>query len=267
MNKELLTRFGVVFFLALTFFLAILTVKAVKEYQYIGYDPSSENNTIVVSGEGEAFAVPDVATFSFTVRETGKTVAAAQKVATDKMNAALKVVKDGGVEEKDIRTIGYNVYPRYEYQRTSQVCPAGSYCPPEGRQVIVGYEVSQTIEVKVRDTAKAGEFLTTVGAAGISEVSGIEFTIDDEDKIQEDARAKAIADAAAKAERLAGTLGVRIGKIVGFTESGSYPPAYYRSSLKVANGMGGMDQAAEAAPLPMGENKVVSQVQITYEIR
>lgn len=268
MQKEHIARFGTVFFLVLTFFVAVLTVKAIKEYQFIGYDPS-DKRTIDVTGEGEAFAVPDVATFSFTVREEGKTVADAQKKATDKMNAALKSVKDSGVEEKDYRTIGYNVYPKYEYVRSaSRICADGLYCQPEGRQVIVGYEVSQTIEVKVRDTAKAGDLLTMVGSAGASEVSGLEFTIDDEDKVKEEARAKAIADARAKAERLAETLGVRIGKVAAYSESsgGGYPMYYKREAMAMDQANGSAGAAPQAATVPMGENKVISNVTVTYEL-
>ena len=73
-----------------------------------------------------------------------------------------------------------------------------------------GYEVRQSTTVKVRDTAKAGDFLAGVGEKGANEVSSLNFTFDDPDQVQDEARNEAIADAKAKADVLAKQLGVRI---------------------------------------------------------
>ncbi|MCC2630876.1 MAG: hypothetical protein K0S38_685 [Candidatus Paceibacter sp.] len=240
-------------------FLAAQTVLAVKSWKLT--DDKAGSPEITVSGKGEAFAVPDIATFSYTVTEEGKTVKEAQDKATPKTNAILAFLKGEGIVEKDIRTVGYDAQPKYDYSR--KICPANSICPSS--PTIVGYTVSQTIEIKVRDTAKAGDILSGVGSKGVSTVSGLNFTIDDEDKITAEAREQAIADAKAKAEVLAKDLGVKIVRIKTFQENSGGIPRFYdaKATLEVGN----QSAVAPSPEIPMGENKVTSNVQITFEIR
>lgn len=245
----------------LALFLLVMTISELKSMRYIGSGVSA-TNTITVSGEGEANAVPDTATFSVTVQETAKDVKTAQDAASKKSNAVVDYLKGEGIADKDIQTADYSVYPQYEY--SSAVC-SGGYCPP-GKQTLTGYQVSQTITVKVRDTEKAGDLLSGVGAKGVSQVSGLSFTIDDEDALQQEARDEAIAKAKGKAEQLARSLGVHIVRVVGFSENGSYPMPYAYGRGGVA--MDAMETKAQSAPaLPTGENKIISNVTITYEIR
>lgn len=253
---------GAVALAVLALFLLAATVYAFKSIRYVGSGVAA-SNTISVSGDGEVFAVPDTATFSVTIQEKGKDVAAAQTVATKKNNDIVAYLKEAGVDAKDIQTADYNVNPQYEY--SNGLCTSG-YCQP-GTQKLIGFEVTQTLTVKVKDTDKAGDLLSGVGTRGASSVSGLSFTIDDQDKLEADARDKAIADAKAKAEKLAGSLGVSIVRVVGFSEN-AYQPYY-------AYGRGGvaMDAVAskvESAPspeIPTGQNKITSNVNITYEIR
>ncbi|OGG63449.1 hypothetical protein A2766_03665 [Candidatus Kaiserbacteria bacterium RIFCSPHIGHO2_01_FULL_58_22] len=246
-------------FLAL--FLLVLTLSALKEWRFIGTGVPA-TNTITVSGEGEVFAVPDTATFSVTIQEEAKEVADAQEVATKKANDIMAYLKDEGVEEKDIKTTDYSVYPQYDYLQ-SDTCREG-YCPP-GRQALRGFQVSQTLTVKVRDTEKAGALLSGVGSRGASSVSGLSFTIDDEDALKAEARGEAIGDARAKAEALAKQLSVRLVRVVGFSENGYYPPVPY--ALGRGGDMAVMESKALAPEIPVGENKIVSNVSVTYEIR
>ena len=216
-------------------------------------------NSINVAGKGEVVVIPDVAVFSFTVSETSETVETAQTLATTKINKTLEALKAAGVEEKDLKTEYYNINPRYEWK--TSVCFKGP-CP-DGRSELVGYEVSQTTQVKVRDTKKAGEMLTLVGTNGISNVTGLQFTLDDEDSAKTEARSKAIADARTKAEKLAKDLGVKLGDVVSYYEDapGGYPMYDYAMGASAK-----MESAPVAPQLPTGENTVVSQVTVTFEI-
>jgi uncharacterized protein len=197
------------------------------------------------------------------VTEEGKTVKEAQDKATTKTNAILDAVKGMDVKDKDIKTIGYNSYPKYEY--SNNICTNG-YCPPS-KQVLTGYEVSQSIEVKVRKTDTAGDILTKVGGLGAENISSLNFVTDDLEAVKAQARDKAVADAKAKAKVLAKSLGVSLDKIVSFSEDGvSQPPIMYSmgSGLMKAEAV---DMARPVPELPTGENKIVSNVTITYEIR
>lgn len=246
----------------LALFLGVKTLSGLMDLRNI--DPAY--NSITVSGEGEVFAVPDIATFSFTVSADAPDVNAAQEKVSDKMDAILEELKDLGIEEKDIKTTDYSVWPKYNYE-TAALYPCTPYsCPPSpGKQVQDGYTANHSVSVKVRKTIEAGKVLGAVGDSGATNLSGISFTLDDPEKITDEARNKAILNAREKAETLADGLDVRLVKVVSFSDStdGGYPQPYFRE------GMGGdvAVSASKAPTIPTGENKVKVVVNITYEIR
>lgn len=245
----------------LSVFLVAQVLNALKSNSYIGRG-SYATNIITVTGKGEVLAVPDTGEFSFSVVEEGKSVAVAQDLASKKTNGIIDAVKALGVNEKDIQTSSYNSYPKYEY--TAQTLCTNGYCPP-GKQVLTGYEVNETISVKIRKTADAGSVLTKVGDLGATNISSLNFVIDDTDTVQAQARDKAIQDAKAKASVLSKSLGVKLVRIVNFDESGA--PVYYPMANQTKSVM--MDAGATASvppQLPTGENKVTSNVTITYEV-
>ncbi|MDB5224397.1 MAG: hypothetical protein JWO43_19 [Candidatus Adlerbacteria bacterium] len=246
--------------IALGVFLTIQALAGLMNLRYIGAGISAAN-TISVSGHGESFSTPDIATFNFSVVSEKSTVAAAQADATAKINAVTAYLKSAGVDEKDIQTSDYAINPQYDY--TNQVCTNG-YCPG-GKQVLRGYEVRQSTTVKVRDTAKAGDLLAGVGTKGATEVSGLNFTFDNPNQGQDEARDKAIADAKAKAEVLAKQLGVTLVRVVSFNENSGGPvyPMAYKSA-----GTANLDAVAQSAPaISVGQNKTTDDVSVTYEIR
>ncbi len=247
--------------LLLVIFLAVISIKELKSIGYVGKNLQT-TNTISVEGTGDAVTIPDIATFSFMVTETAKTVADAQTQATAKIDNALKAVKDAGVDDKDIQTISYNINPHYEYQG---VACSTNYCPQD-KQVLTGYDVSESIQVKVRDLAKAGTIFSSIGSIGVQNVNGLNFSVDKPDAVQAEARAKAIANAQAKADKLADQLGVSLVRITSFNEStGGRPGVTYGMAYSSARAM---DSVVVPAPaIPTGEQKVTSDVTITYEIK
>ena len=214
-------------------------------------------NTITVPGTGEVVIKPDIATVSFGVSAENLDVSKAQTESATKMNGIIDLLKKKGVDEKDIKTTNYSIYPRYDYTQTSQIYPYN------GKQVLAAYVVSQTVEVKIRDISKAGEILSGVGEFGVTDVSGLTFTVDNDQVVKDQARDLAIKDAQAQAKVLAKSLGVRLVKITSFSENGNYP-IMYSMDKAVATGMGGGNVAPQ---ISTGENKITSNVNITYEIK
>ena len=216
--------------------------------------------TISVRGEGEIMARPDIGTFSFSVMAEGNDATTAQNDSATKINAIMDYLRGAGVEEKDIKTSGYSLNPKYRYVATG--CPVGSYCP--GNQVIDGYEVSQTVTVKVRDLSKSGDLITGAGENGATNISGLSFTIDDESNLKAQAREDAIADAKEKAEALADDLGVDIVRITSYYEEEYYQPyASYGGDMMMERSV-----AQSVSPeMPTGENEIKSTVSVTFEIR
>ncbi len=244
----------------LIIFLAVTSVKEIKSIRYVGVNPNT-TNTINVDGTGDAVAVPDIATFSFSVTETAKTVADAQTQATTKINAALKAVRDGGVADKDIQTQSYSINPHYEYQNS--VCSTYS-CPPS-KSILTGYDVSQSILVKVRDLKSAGALLTSIGSLGVQNIGQLSFSVDKPEAVQAEARSKAIANAQDKANTLAKQLGVSLVRIISFSENNSnYPRPVYAMG---ATDMMSSKVASVSPEIPTGEQKVTDNVTITYEIK
>mgnify|MGYP000571980491 CR=1 FL=1 len=249
-----------------TLFLLILSTVALS----ISSGMNNENqNTITVTGEATVSAVPDVATFSFSVSEVADTPEDAQKIISKKVSTILDGLDDAGIAQKDIETNSYRINPKYEWvktERTQQVAPDGTIYYPgnSNQQVLIGYDVSQNVSVTVRDLEVAPEVLTLLASTSVNNLHGPNFEIDNPEELKEEAREEAIDSARSKAKRLSRDLGVRLGDVVSFSENdgGYYPQPYYARAAS-------LDFAEEsfAPELPAGESEINSSVSITYIIK
>ena len=181
------------------------------------------------------------------------------------MNGAIAYAKSQGVEAKDIETQNYNLEPRYQHYNCNPAYDASRNTKPCPPAEIVGYAITQTVSVKVRDFGKVGDILAGVVKNGANTVSGLDFRIDDLSKVQNEARAKAITGAKEKAKMIADAGGFRIGKLLSIDEG--YAPLRMMNE-KIVYGMGGGD----AAPVPVpaiepGSQDVSVSVTLRYEIR
>lgn len=224
-------------------------------------NPATLGATITVSGTGEATAIPDIATISFTVREVAKTVPEAQKLVEAKAKPAIDALTKIGVASKDLKTLSYTVNPKYEY---TTCAPTAPYC--QQKQIIVGYEVAQTTQAKIRKIDSAGEAIAIIGDNKISEMNGPTFEVDDIEKVKAEAKEAAIKDARAKASKTADSLGVSLGRITGFNEDGGYSPAPMMMRAEVAS-FGMAKDSLQAVSVPQGETVMKTNVSITYELK
>jgi hypothetical protein len=216
-------------------------------------------NTITVYATGEVYTKPDLVITTFSVVTEAKTIEEALSENTKKMNAIIDFMKGRGIEEKDLKTTSFNIYPRYEYQRIE----IEIYPYPPGKRVLVGYEVTQSLEVKIRDMEKIGNIIEGATDAGANEVGDLQFTVDKEEEFKKEARKEAIEKAKAKAKELASQLGVNLVKITNFSESSVIPYFYGLEKAAAPAGLGG----GETPQIETGENKIEVTVTITYEIR
>lgn len=214
---------------------------------------NDQPSTITVSGNGKAFAVPDIAELNVGV-QTGRqpTANAAMTKLKTSMDAVIAAVKAQGIDDKDITTQSFWLNPVYDYNN--------------GTQVARGFEAGQSLTVKVRDLDKASDVLGAATAAGANQAGGVQFTVDKPEGVQAEARAEAIKEAQDKAELLARQLGVHLGKIVTFNEGfgGGYPVPMMMYDK--AMGVGGGAAENQAVQLPVGEQEVNVTVSITYEL-
>jgi uncharacterized protein len=272
-NRNKIFNMLLIFLIVVSAYFVVKIVSEIKKDSLLGENATPA--TISFSGHGEVTAVPDIANVSFTILKNSKTVADAQAGVATVEKAALDFLKTNSVDAKDIQTADASFNPTYQYQNA--VCPQVpvpmvnggtvsnniAYCPP-GKQVLTGYEASESITVKVRNTDNVGKIMQGLGTIGVSNLNGPNFTIDNPDALQTQARKLAIDDAKSKAQVLAKDLGVSLGKIESFSDnSGNYPVMYAQNEALSA---GAVPKAAPAI-IPAGQNTITSDVTITYEIK
>jgi len=240
--------------------IAVFTVSVLASIYLVvamfSLDDYTYEDAISVIGTAEVVAVPDIASFNFTISEAAESIEVAQNMVVAKNSSAVDYLKEIGVEETDIKTESYRVYPKYEW--ISEPCTR-NICPP-GNRKLVGYEVSQTTLVKVRDTSKTGDILSELGKRGLSYIGDLYFDVDDPQALEEEARNRAIENAKRKAEELSEKLGVKLDDIIGFSED-VVPIGYDGPTFETLDFGAKMNSGIQA-----GEQDVYSTVYITYEI-
>jgi uncharacterized protein YggE len=244
----------------LTLFVLMLFINEVKASSYIGRS-GQQPATISVSGTGDYMAVSDVAMISMSVTKEASTTKEAQNLLNEEVTKTLTYLKSQKIDEKDIKSEYGGLNPKYA---STTPIECFRYPCPQPESKIVGYIATQSITIKVRDVDTANTVRTGLANLGITDITGPTFSIDNEDMFKTFARGLAIKDAQEKAELLAKQLHVRLGKIITYSEDGSNPyPLMYAKGVA----MDSVGAAPTAPTLPKGENKITSNVTITYEIR
>lgn len=232
---------------------------------YQKLNTATTTNTVSFSGQGKVFAKPDIALLEFGVLTEAATSKAAQDSNSKKSRQVTDFLKKQGIEEKNIKTTYYNIYPKYSSlpvyydERRVQTYPTP---PVPTEPKIVGYYVNQGFQVKVRNFDKLSEVVDGLVANGVNNINNLGFSIEDPEKLRSEARALAIADAKKKADELKGEIGIRLGKIVNFYED------VYGYGLDRSGGLGGIQELPAKGPsLPSGENEIKVTVTLTYQIK
>lgn len=253
--KNLLALLGSVLLIVLAVFIIVSTNQKL--------DTATITNTVTFQGEGKVLAKPDIAMVGFSIVTEAATSKAAQDANSPQSKAVMDFLKKQDIEEKGIKTTGYNINPVYSY--SNRPCPLGidaSY-PCGGKQTISGYQVTQSFEIKIRNLDKASVIVDGLVTAGAINIGHLNFTIDEPEKLKDEARAKAIADAKAKADILEKQIGIRLGKIVNFSENLGRYPIYNLTAQTLPENSGG-----DTGPsLPAGENEITVSVTLTYQIK
>lgn len=234
---------------ALPFFAASMLALAVLPAA--GQTFAEPKPRISVTGEGEHAVRPDMALLSFSVVRQAPTAREALDANNAAMAQVIGALKADGVEDRDLQTAGIQINPRYEY-------PTG----PDGsqRQVMTGYEVANTLTVRVRDVQKTGVILDKVVSLGVNQGGGISFTNADPSAAIETARREAVEDAVAKARTLAQAAGVELGPILDISEIASRPQPMPHMAMKMRA------EAADAVPVEAGENSYRVEVTMSFGI-
>lgn len=200
---------------------------------------------ITVSGAGAAYGEPDRAVVTLGVDAVADTVSQVLEQADETMNRVRQAALDLGIEQRQIRTTGFNVWRQQLTDQNGQ---------PTGER----YHVQHSFQINVQDVTQVGQLLSTAIEAGANDVGGISFTMSDTAALQSQAREAAMADARARATELAELAGVSLGQVV-FVEETSYnAPQTAAASVQYAR--------AASTPIETGELAVNVTVKVTFAI-
>lgn len=239
-------------------FLAVLITLAVTAIVIVALvmaDKTNQQDRFSVVGSGTVYAKADIANIEVGLR-TGakKTAAEATADSTNKMNVIVAELKKLGIEDKDIKTSNYNLSPVYNYTNTRG-------------QELVGYEVTQNMTLKIRDLTKIGDVIAKTTEKGANQIGNINFTIDDEFALKNQARELAIQKAQEKAALIAKQSGMKLGEVKSVYENAdaAQPVMYNYSNAKLEMAS---DQAAGSSPnIQSGQNEIKVEVTLVYEVK
>lgn len=208
------------------------------------------NSGIHAAGTGIVSGEPDIAVVSLGVEALRDSVSEARDDAARALAAIVEELRSAGIAEDDIRTAYFSIDPRYEYVR-------------DGQQQLLGFQVTNTLNVTLRDLNATGDVVDRAVTAGgdLTRVQSVSFRIEDTTALEEEARVLAIEDALAKADLYAEQLSVSRGPLVSIAE-GSYdafPVAEARFAMA-------MDSAGPPTQFFGGELEVSVHVQAVFAI-
>ncbi len=208
---------------------------------------AADGATITVTGSAVVTLEADYAQVSVGVSTSAKTVDEASKQNAEAIHTVIEALKAAGVKEDDIATSNYSVHAEYDYSSL-------------GGQKLSGYNVTNQLNVVIRDMAHIGATLDKATAAGANNIYNIQFLSTKADEAQDEATAYAVQDAMRRAKLLAEAAGLQLGSIVSISDStGGYAVVTrsYKSTL---------DAAAGNSILP-DDASVSANVTIVFELK
>jgi uncharacterized protein YggE len=203
-------------------------------------------HTITVSASGKVTVVPDVARVNLGVTITKPTVKAVREAGAKTMTDIIAAVKALAIADADIQTTNLSLYPQY-----------GNGSTPR----IVGYQISEQVQVTVRDLDKAGDVVDTAAAKGATDVNGISFEFADPVKAQNDARGAAVTAARASAQAMASAGNVSLGAVVSITDATPASPIFYGFGAAKGGAI-----ADAATPVQPGTQDLSATVTVVFAI-
>jgi uncharacterized protein YggE len=199
---------------------------------------------VTVIGEGKVDGTPDTLTVSLSIAATAPDAVGASNQTSSRANAVTDALVGQGIDRKDISTTTVTLQPQY----------GGS-----DNTTIVGYQSSNSIDVKVRKIETGPQVLGVVTTTGgdATRINSVTYSIEDDSQLVKDARGRAFDDAKNRAQQYAELSGLDLGKVLSISETGGAtpPPSPVR-----------YDAVAEAAPLSPGQQTVGFSVTVVWEL-
>ena len=218
---------------------------------------------ITVSGQAELRVPPDEVVFTLEVESIDKDVLAAKKKTDESVKSVFALARDNKVNPDDVQTSYISVEPKYntdelEYGEARRGV----------KRVFLGYAVSKTIAIRLKDISRFDPLLSDVLKAGVTKVSNVEFRDSQIRKHRDQARAMAIKAAQEKASLLAREIGQTIGPAFSITEGvvGRYAPsnAMQNTTSVISGDLSASESETAIAP---GLISVTAQVAVSFRLQ
>ena len=213
-----------------------------------GYAMPADGTLLSIATTADATRVPDVATISTGVVTQAADANAAMRANAVQMDKVMAAIRAAGIGERDVQTSGINLNPQYKYVENA---------PPS----IVGYQASNTVNVKVRDLSKLGKVLDAFVEQGANQVNGPSFEVDKPDEAYDEARVAALKKAQARAQTYADALGLKVRRIVSISEGGASLPRPMPMMRAMA-----MDSMAKETSVSPGEASLSVSIDVVFEL-
>ncbi len=211
-------------------------------------DDSTERvRTIDVVGTGQVRGTPDILSLTLGVSTRDKSAGAALTHNSELTSKVISVLRDAGVDEKDIQTADLSISPVYDDEREN----------------VIGYGVSNTVDVQIRDLGKAGRIVDAAAEVAGDEivVSSLYFSFDDNSDLVAQARAEAVKRARSQAEQLAKAAEVDLGDVLAMSESTSSGGPVVDATPTAASA-----EDAGRVPIQPGSESLAVQVSMRFRI-
>lgn len=209
---------------------------------------------VTVVGQGKVTYNPDLAlvTLGVQIDKIAKPEEALNQLNT-KVESIIKAIKALGIAPENIQTQNYSLYPQYDYK--------------DNITTVSGYSANQQLVVKItnydKDSGLLSRVIASASKAGANQINSVTFDASNMNDLKQQARVKAIEDARAKSQDLAGAAGVKLGKISNWYENFISP---IMNSDYGKGGMGG--GAVSATPqIPAGSRDIILEIGVTYLLK
>ena len=217
---------------------------------------AAQTPTITVTGTAELKVVPDSVVFSMSVEKINKNILAAKIENDESVAKILAVAKKHAIDDKDVKTDFISVSKRYEFVGTGA----------SRQRVFLGYAVSKTVIIKLKDLQKFEAFFSDLLTTGVTEVRSVYFQSSEFQKHKRDTRGLAMRVARRKASEMASAIGQSIGKAVMIDENGGR----FTNANITANYIGALStvpRGGAAATFSPGTITIRSQVNVKFLLK
>ena len=236
MNRKMIAGFG-----ASLFLVASVALSPAQEC-------APRPRLISVAGTSEVNVAPDQVVLSLGVESRDKDLSIAKSQNDARIKKLFGLARAAGVEPKDIETSALRMGAEYSEEKIPK---------------FLGYEVSQTTIVTLRDLSKYEPLMTKILEAGTNRINGISFGVRDDRKYRDEARSKAIRAAKEKAVAMAGDLGQTIGKPWDISEESGWNTYQYAANAYVSSNA---NHGADESTIAPGQVPIRASVKVSFQL-